>query len=234
MILDSTALLYRKHVSPDAQDGQWQFSFPEAVPGGDEELDADDVIFYPSGCAPAHALTVAASGGDKEGEGGEAGRGVGPVRVSASEVLSAAKIAVVTYGNGVPNALQAIVQTGYICDVIDSPLVSRCPSALAALLRCRCYEGLLLVDVCREGGGPFAHVVTALHAESALPPKWRLLSATPSYNPLGRKLTFVSAGKIGAALHALASDVGEIRITSGVGFSRDGGSDDLLCTYAKP
>ena len=234
MLLDSTALLYRKHVSPDAQDGKWQFAYPEAVPGGDEELDADDVILYPSGSVPTDALTVTAScqdgggGGDSRAEDCSDGT---PVQVSSSEVRSAAELAVVTYGNGVPHALQAVAQTGHVCDVIDSPLLSRCPAALPALLLSRGYQGLLFIDVCRAGGGPLSYLATTLHAESALPPKWRLLAASPSYNPLGRRVTFMSAAKIGTALNALARDVGRFRIASGNDFSQQHSGGDALLSY---
>ena len=67
------------------------------------------------------------------------------------------RVAVLTYGNGVPKALEARVASGVAADVdvdvIDCPLLSRLPDALPALLRGR-YESLLLVDVCREGAGP--------------------------------------------------------------------------------
>lgn len=232
MLLDSTALLSRKHVSAAARDGEWEFAYPEALPDGDEELQVDDVLLYPGGTSPALALTVSADdGGEGVGgqgrqggeEGGVGGAGVAgvPLRVRASELgrggrgeggsqgqPSGARLAVATYGNGVPHALQAVREGRFSCDIIDSPLLSRCPSALPALLRSRGYDGLLLVDVCREGGGPMAHVATSLHSASALPPKWRLLAANPSYNPLGRTLTFVSAAKIRAALAELAADVG--------------------------
>mgnify|MGYP002819595032 CR=1 FL=1 len=56
------------------------------------------------------------------------------------------------------------------------------------------------MDVCREGAGPLSHMVPRLQAHGALPARWRLLSAAPTYNPLGRLTTFVSAADIGAAL----------------------------------
>jgi len=91
--------------------------------------------------------------------------------------------------------------------VIDCPLLSRCPDALAPLLRAKAYGGLLLVDVCREGGGPLAQRAAQLHDAAALPPAWKLLSAPPTYNPLGRTLTFVSSEAIGEALTELLSQV---------------------------
>ena len=127
------------------------------------------------------------------------------MRVPASEVpTTAPSMVVVTYGNGVPHALKAIQQSGLACDVIDCPLLSRCPAALPPLLRARGYAALMLVDVCREGGGPLPHLASHLHQAGALPSRWTLLSAAPTYNPLGRTLTFISADKIGTALTRFA------------------------------
>ena len=216
MLLDSTALLTRRHVSPSAKDGAWEFAYPHAEPDGAEELQADDVMLYPHGAATADAVTVTAGDGDggDGGDGGGDGSSIGGyVRLIGSVAgglvrSSSPRIAVATYGNGVPHALHAISERGIACDVIDCPLLSRCPEALPVLLRQRGYAALLLVDVCREGGGPLAHFATHLHKHSAMPLHWSLLSAAPTYNPLGRTLTFISAAKIGEALASLASEAG--------------------------
>ena len=40
-----------------------------------------------------------------------------------------------------------------------------------------------------------------------MPVTWRLVEATPTYNPLGRTLTFVSSEGIGKALGEIACEV---------------------------
>ena len=64
----------------------------------------------------------------------------------------------------------------------------------------------MLVDVCREGGGPLPHLASHLHQAGALPSRWTLLSASPTCNPLGRTLTFISADKIRTALTRFAGE----------------------------
>ena len=82
MLLDATALLTRRHVDTAKADGRWQF----ATPAADDVLGADDVVVYPNGCDPADALTV---------------------RAGAPPPPPSARLAVLTYGNGVVKALQA-------------------------------------------------------------------------------------------------------------------------------
>ena len=84
MLLDATALLTRRHVDTAKADGRWQFPAPAV----DDVLDADDVVVYPDGCDPTDALTV---------------------RAGAPPPPPSARLAVVTYGNGVVKALQACV-----------------------------------------------------------------------------------------------------------------------------
>ena len=54
---------------------------------------------------------------------------------------------------------------------------------------------------------PLAHLASQLHDLQALPARWRTLSATPTYNPLGRTLTFTSPEDIGTALAVLSEEV---------------------------
>ena len=196
MLLDSTALLARKHKSVAARDDAWQCAYP--LPG--EELAADDVVLYAHGAAsPSDAVTVRAESVGPGGGGGSDGGVITMDRPSAN-------VAVATYGNGVVKALEAVDASGITCDVIDVPLLSRCPEALPPLLRDRGYRALLLVDVCREGAGPLAHLATRLHEVDALPAQWKLLTAAPTYNPLGRTLTFVSTDGIAAALEQISNE----------------------------
>ena len=143
------------------------------------------------------------SGGGADGgaEGGNAGGSDGGGEQSDT--------AIVTYGNGVVKALKARAEHSLSCDVIDTPLLSRCPEALPHLLHAKGYEKLLFVDVCRKGAGPLPHFASYLQqhdgdgghgSSSLLPSRWQLLCAPPTYNPLGRTLTFVSSEAIAGAL----------------------------------
>jgi len=170
MLLDSTALLNRKHLHRG--DGAWQFGFPAAS----DALLFDDVVLYRHDCTPTDALTI------RQGS------------LDAMEATEA-DVAVVTYGNGVPKALEARMTGQVRFDVIDCPLLSRPPAALLEVLRGR-YSALLLVDPCRQGAAPFAHFISPLQAARVLPPRWCLRTATPTYNPLGRTITFVSTSDI--------------------------------------
>ena len=145
MLLDSTALLNRKHLQRG--DGAWQFAYPAPS----ELLLHDDVIVYEHGAAPADARTVRASADADAGATSVGGSGGGDAR----------GVVVVTYGNGVPKALEAQRASGEAFDVIDCPLLSRPPRALFDALRGH-YTSLLLVDPCRPGAGPLAHFVPPL------------------------------------------------------------------------
>ena len=142
MLLDSTALLARRHVDMAARDGAWQFRHPAAG----EELEADAVVLYAHGASTADALTISA----EVTISAEAAAAEAAAAAAAPETMAGARLAVATYGNGVVKALEAISRSQIACDVIDCPLLSRCPDALAPLLRAKAYDGLLLVDVCRE------------------------------------------------------------------------------------
>ena len=121
MLLDSTALLNRRHVDTARRDDQWKFRYPHPEPGGGagEAADAcgdavyhpDDVMLYLHGAPPAEARTITTVG-------------------AAGSGTPSARVAVATYGNGVPKALEAVATSGVACDVIDCPLLSRCPQAL--------------------------------------------------------------------------------------------------------
>ena len=164
MLLDSTALLNRRHVDTARRDDQWKFRYPHPEPGGGagEAADAcgdavyhpDDVMLYLHGAPPAEARTITTV--DAAGSG-----------------TPSARVAVATYGNGVPKALEAVATSGVACDVIDCPLLSRCPEALPPLLRSSGYQALLLVDPCREGAGPLPNIAAQLQAAEALPARLR-------------------------------------------------------------
>ena len=184
MLLDSTALLNRRHVDAAARDGDWMFAPATA----DEPLGYDDVVLY------AHGAPVSAAATLRSGE---------PMPLAPTGA-GTRELALVTYGNGVPKALAARGASGVACDVIDCPLLSRPPAGLVACLLAGGYRAALLVDVCREGAGPLAQFVPTLRRERALPGEWELLTAAPTYNPLGRTATFVNEAEIADALTAMA------------------------------
>jgi hypothetical protein len=78
--------------------------------------------------------------------------------------------------------------------VIDVPYLSAVPAGLAKEIAH--YEGVVFADDCKKGNAPLAQFVTSLHADGLLPPKWRLVAAEPTYNPLGTAITFTSADDI--------------------------------------
>lgn len=187
MLLDSTALLNRRHVAAHSKDNEWLFHAPRASDGA---LAYDDVVRYPPGVATADAITVRAVE--------TAAPPPAPTAVAASP-----RLAVLTFGNGVPKALAARDANGLSYDVIDCPLLSRPPAALFSALRDGGYDALLLVDVCRAGAGPLAQFVPQLKQAGLLPPAWDLVTAAPTYNPLGRVITFVSEEDIRVSARAI-------------------------------
>ena len=123
MLLDSTALLNRKHLMRG--DGAWLMAYPE--PGSTAPLAADSVILY-SAATPPHLTsqpnqpnqTSQTSQTGQTGQTGQAGQSSPPHQplvvdaggTSSGTELSAlapcgSGVAVLTYGNGVPKALEA-------------------------------------------------------------------------------------------------------------------------------
>ena len=117
------------------------------------------------------------------------------------------RLAIVTYGNGVVTSLQAqkLLEDNHGIDdvvVIDSPYLSTPPAQLRELLPG--FDAVVFADVCKDGQHPFAGFITKLHSWGELPAAWRCVAAQPTYNPLGHRLTFVSADDIvGASLSVL-------------------------------
>jgi len=109
-------------------------------------------------------------------------------------------VAVVTYGNGVPLALQA--QKKADITVIDVPYLSGLSSELVKQIGS--YEAVVFADVCKFGQHPQARMVAELQSLGKLPIKWRSIGACPTYNPLGRMLTFLSQDDILAAVKDVA------------------------------
>lgn len=62
---------------------------------------------------------------------------------------------------------------------------------------------VVFADDCKVGANPFSAMLGPLQEAGALPAKWRVVAATPTYNPLGTALTFTSTEDILAAVKAL-------------------------------
>jgi pyruvate/2-oxoglutarate/acetoin dehydrogenase E1 component len=124
---------------------------------------------------------------------------------------SSAKIAMVSYGNGVVTSLQArkslvdqnIIQNEDEVDIIDCPCLSGVPVGLKQTLVG--YDHVLFADICKEGPGSnvFSSMITSLNKEGWLPSSWCLVCAPRTYNPLGSTVTFLNEDKITNAMRKL-------------------------------
>jgi 2-oxoisovalerate dehydrogenase E1 component len=105
---------------------------------------------------------------------------------------------IVTFGNGVPLALQAqeqLVQEKVEVDVCDCPLLSSVPQGLDNLLATGAYDRVLFADVCKEGQNPLSSHMAILMNRGRLgnaAVRARCTAAPRTYNPLGNTLTFLN------------------------------------------
>eukprot|EP00980_Cylindrotheca_fusiformis_P020562 scaffold7641_cov115-Cylindrotheca_fusiformis.AAC.8 len=119
-----------------------------------------------------------------------------------------AKIAIVSYGNGVVTSLQArrglidrgIVESEADLDVIDSPFLSAVSPGLENTVSQ--YDSVVFADICKTGPGSnvFSSMITTLQENGTLPPDWRFVGAPRTYNPLGSTVTFLNQDQIEAAV----------------------------------
>ena len=119
--------------------------------------------------------------------------------------------AVVTYGDGVLSALQAkaALETddapGGIT-VIDSPLLSRVPEGLTAALSDHPFQRVVFADICKQGQNPLNNIALQLRASGALSTeRWDVVTACPTYNPLGSTVTFLNTDDVIEAIKAVRS-----------------------------
>ena len=203
MLVDSTALLARRHLVDGDKDGAMLTPFPIA---GKTEAGFHDVSLYcedNGAFADARATTEEASSTKKSG------------KAAASKKAtkrSKARVLIVAYGNGVPLALESVATMRADPDarvskaeyaVVDVPCLSEVPDGLRQLLDTHAATHVVFADVCKEGPGmPLgAHAVT-LHEEGALDHtlRWSTVGAARTYNPLGSLETFLSIDDIHAAV----------------------------------
>lgn len=157
MSVDCTALLNQRHFDdPSGEDGRR--SWMTAYPHDCNEVMAfDEVTRYTCGVGSTS-----------------------DVRSSTSQ-----RVAVVTYGNGVVTALQAVAgmspdeSEGVV--VIDSPYLSAVPQQLREAVAE--FDVVLFADICKDGPGAplLAHACT-LHNERRLPQSWYVLLASCQKN----------------------------------------------------
>jgi len=122
-----------------------------------------------------------------------------------------ARIAIISYGNGVVTSLQArreLVSRGDVAseadvDVIDCPYISGVPAGLEKILVD--YDAVLFADICKEGPGSnvFSSMIASLNTKGLLPKSWRFVGAPRTYNPLGSTVTFLNKETIEEALMEL-------------------------------
>jgi 2-oxoisovalerate dehydrogenase E1 component len=132
---------------------------------------------------------------------------------SAREYDAAAgdDLVIVTFGNGVPMALQArrlLLAEGLRARVLDLRWLA--PLPLGEIRRHAHATGrVLVVDECRSHGGPSARIVAALAEDPELDGlRLRRISAADTYLPLGpaADLVLVQVGDVVAAARALCAE----------------------------
>ncbi|CAE7489286.1 unnamed protein product, partial [Symbiodinium microadriaticum] len=201
MFVDSTDLLNRRHLGMDgdmsgARDDAWLTEYPEWSDSTCvAEMSYDDVVLYRGDWSSGNQ-------GPQFIEGH-------PTQESSAPTVKKGKLCIVSFGNGVPSALQAmqrmINNQNDAADeiaVIDSPYLSSPPAALVRVLQQ--FDHVVFADVSKEGASMiFGGFVVQLQNKKLLGPSWRVVGAQPTYNPLGQLLTFLSSEDIESAAHAL-------------------------------
>ena len=113
------------------------------------------------------------------------------------------RAACVTWGTGVVAALRArkLLDDNVALDVFEQPCLTWSAEGLATALAP--YDAVVFADPCKPNQCPLMRVVSELQETGALPRRWRLAAAQPTYNPLSRDLTFLSADDVAEAVTAV-------------------------------
>mmetsp|Transcript_9392 Transcript_9392/g.20376 ORF Transcript_9392/g.20376 Transcript_9392/m.20376 type:complete len:816 (+) Transcript_9392:174-2621(+) len=109
------------------------------------------------------------------------------------------RVAIVSYGNGVPTSLRArkvLEEEHGVKDVavIDAPYLSSLSKGLADVIPK--YDAVIFADVCKMGQHPQAGLICELQRRQLLPARWRSVAAATTYNPLGSTVTFLNEDDI--------------------------------------
>ena len=136
--------------------------------------------------------------------------------VNVNRKSEAPAIAIVTYGNGVPTATNAVIEMLKMSStekqfssisIIDSPYLSNPPQQLIDLLQSKRFDAVLFADICKEGPGmPFAGIAASLQKKGSLSVPWQAIGAQQTYNPLGNLLTFLSTTDICEGIQLLVKN----------------------------
>lgn len=126
----------------------------------------------------------------------------------AGNVAGAVAGVIVTYGNGVPDALlvqRELAETKSLrIDVIDCPLLSKVPGPLVRYLDDRPNVPVLFADCCKIGQNPFGGFVQHLQTGGQLVGrKWAVAAAPFTYNPLGCTATFLNPQTMRSGLETI-------------------------------
>eukprot|EP01060_Flectonema_neradi_P024694 TRINITY_DN3358_c3_g1_i1.p1 TRINITY_DN3358_c3_g1~~TRINITY_DN3358_c3_g1_i1.p1 ORF type:complete len:811 (+),score=186.16 TRINITY_DN3358_c3_g1_i1:62-2434(+) len=108
-----------------------------------------------------------------------------------------ARIAVITYGNGVLTSQEAakeLLAEGIEVKIIDSPYLSGISEGLVESISD--VDAVVFADICKFGQHPFASIISSLQNRTLLPPRWQICAAQATYNPLGTYLTFLNVPDI--------------------------------------
>jgi 2-oxoisovalerate dehydrogenase E1 component len=104
------------------------------------------------------------------------------------------KLAIISYGNGVPTSLLAMKSLDMDnIIVIDCPYLSSPPLQLQNMIQSGEIGAVLFADVCKEGFGmPLGGMAITMQNNGVLAQPWLAIGATNTYNPLSRTLTFLT------------------------------------------
>lgn len=188
MLVDSTDLLNRRHLDVAAKDEGWMSHYPALTDVVNSDNTQDMFTFE---TIVKYKLNVCKVVSNEEGPAGWMRE-----ELSSAEQCGKHQLIVVTYGNGLPLALQALQASKEFLNVdlvvVDCPNLTpnNEPEALKALVSNA--DSVLFADVCKQGQNPHSAMVTSLQASGHLPNNWLSIAACPTYNPLARLTTFLS------------------------------------------
>ncbi len=183
MSVDSTDLLNRRHLRDTEKDEYFLQQYPAEA----EELSFDEISRYKvQRDGSAGDVVVRSDGGD----------------------VPRKKVAIVSYGNGVPTSLLAmeiLENQGLDVTVVDCPYLSAVPRQLTDLFSGKeVFDAVVFADVCKQGSSmPLSNHSISLHHQRLLPSAWTLIGASPTFNPLSRTLTFLTTEDIVDAVTTL-------------------------------
>ena len=173
MSVDSTDLLYKRHLFDEEKDEAWNTLYPD---NDDNDMTFDDIVIY----SQHKDMTALKRRGKLKLAIVTYGNGVYTALRSMNNLIK-------THANEL---------SGEDVAVIDSPYLSRIPKQLAHFLTTEDYqvENVIFADVCKAGAGmPLGAFACKLQDNESFASRsrWRVIGAAPTYNPLSRTFTFL-------------------------------------------